>query len=47
MTPTFALDGKNELSKKVGVMDGNRSVCGVLIGYEAESMIPSAQKAEI
>ena len=47
VTPTFALNGKNELAKKVGILDGNTSMCGVLIGYEAKSSIPSAERPEI
>ena len=42
VSPTLALDGKNSLSKKIGISEGNIPMCGVLIGHEGESSIPNS-----
>jgi nitroreductase len=47
VTPTLAIDGKNELSKQLGLPDEHALVCGVLLGYgEAENRF-ARQRPEI
>ena len=44
--PTMVMDGKNELSKKVGIPDGNIPQCGLLLGYASDTQIPGTGQAQ-
>lgn len=45
VSPTLALDGKNELSAKLGLPEGFSPACGVLLGYAGEEAYPTHRKA--
>lgn len=46
-TPTLALDGENDLSKRAGITEGNVPICGVLLGYAGEESFPPTERMEI
>ena len=43
VSPTLVLQGGDALSVQAGVNTGYTPLCGVLIGYEAESTIPKSE----
>lgn len=47
VSPTLALDGKNDLSVNAGIGGGYAPSCGVLVGYEKTGSIPPARKADV
>lgn len=40
VTPTLALDGKNDLSSKLSLPEGFKPICGVLLGYAGSEGAP-------
>lgn len=44
VTPTLALDGRNELSAKLSLPDGFKPICGVLLGYAGEDGCPAPRE---